>query len=1855
MLAEIVCQFVIMLFQQKNLSTQISALCSLNQQIVLVGEGQYVLVYTSLSKQLLQKIKVFTKVSVHGFSTSTQPHGCGGSAVLVWGQRCFRVLHLDEHGQCCVILPEQVAEDWIISGCWLHSSPMATKELIAHKQEGCNYSKCPSDVKLPQCKKLELNAVDMNFQKFILMTAHSSSLIYAMHSQCITVKAFDAPETAYQALERREIELYCSSSSDEVRHPPIESGNSPTNIDHETVKLYAVTLIDRVQCSDKCILFSGCIIAESNLCGEAARVCNASDENISREQDENYSDFVIDKSSQNTAEAGSVSPWNSYSWVCVGGTVMGYLIIWGAHGTPQGSEVTPWHILQVHKGVVFSVAWNPQARLLTTTSDDRLVKTWSVQDTCSPQPPSLYLNNSCCNRDFISSNNSETCSQTSPEISLHKENNLSRERTTFNSLELLTPIETFGSIASKASPAIKNITNHSGNNEIEFRERNESGLESNEVEANLIQQVDTGPNSLVTKTSTSKTSKILAEKSNCWRRCKVQPTLSCPGHDARVWRSCVVQCDEQQYVVSTGEDSRVCVWSNCGDLVRAWIAHEGASVWCVVTQSLVITKNEPPVLVLITGGGDGAVKLWPLKQLVEKRDSFSPTSYPWNDVNFNRVVQDSKKLIKTQRESKLTYEKQTFPSSSGTRKCSVSHSPAPDDVGENAVSIASNVPLVPEENTQSLAGSSDVNIEAGNDLFDFKTSESHPPPSCKKAVLSDCNSKPNDSFVRCLALVESSHCVLTLDNGQVWLWKLPMNKNAQNFQLNEHGCNLGMPKSSSQSQNSFHQSFGASNILATTMHSSCHLQNSPNLANSQKENPLKSDQVSTGFELLSSTSQHLIENDDGSRESSSVFKTHEKIPENEEIQKSSITLNCHEEVAADGSAWRLVAEDRERLGGYTTVAVAPATATVAVCGLHGDVFVWRDILRAEALTPLLLHAAQAKVVWCAWLSDVTLLLSLSTGRLLLCSLNLLELQLLTSFELPASKQRWCTAAALLSVPPRQPGEEGVCSEALLVGDRSGSIHVFNMHSPNPVGTAKSVHGSGGVTSVRAHPSTATGTLAVSSGRDGWLRYWRCSQSAANTSVQLTALSATRHGGATWVAAVVPWHGDVLVLSFREVHLEVWSSEARAEVARVSCGGGHRAWDIGITAACGTQHQHEYQQKQLQQQEQQQQAQQQQKEQLVVVFLKEGLPRCSYVPLCRGLEPLRVGISSKATLCGAVLHSLSGNAVVAVAGEDNKLQLLHFTPSGDRRQLLSINSHISAIRCLSVIKPRQQEKRISDFPGTCVLDPLKTDTLDPLKSQSEEIPVQEQNRTICGSEIPVNKTTSIGEESGNSVWFITGGGRAQLKIWQCSRQSLIASYECDYPVCSSKGKTRLRKQDESKESMTRIPAESRGSIVMAQADAGGRPEVIQDDKALQTFFYDFPASRDMPCLSDIARRCSGAEPRTAGSLRGAGLECSEVLNHQIFQDRPSSWRQKHVQVDAEVRHMACSGMWLSDATAIIAIASSDGSLRIFRLHDARGSPALDELFVFQWPRCLLLVDIDLLHQDTNGVNTWALIHVTDTAGQLLCCSIKDISSAAEGIELNSVELIDKFSIHKMGINAMDILVLDEHLVMNLHLQATSRVELLVTGGDDNTIVVSRLSVTCDQLGQGPETKDELVNSVSQRLHARLDRLGHAVRHSSQITGVSWLSRDSFISSSVDQRLILWKINGDVWSDSVTLVAVRSVFSAVADIHGVLVWPHVISDDHSEIISKTKLDLPHVTPPVLNPTGNSPNSDVKTREDGLSTPTLCVDKCQDHITADNIHLNTLSQDLGIDVRNCLHRIMVYGTGCELWDLKIPNVEV
>ena len=85
-----------------------------------------------------------------------------------------------------------------------------------------------------------------------------------------------------------------------------------------------------------------------------------------------------------------------------------------------------------------------------------------------------------------------------------------------------------------------------------------------------------------------------------WRHATPSPAGAMFGHEARVWAA----LPAGSRTVSVGEDSRVCLWSPNGCLERRWRAHGGASVRAAAADSVGCR--------LVTGGGDGAVLVWPL-------------------------------------------------------------------------------------------------------------------------------------------------------------------------------------------------------------------------------------------------------------------------------------------------------------------------------------------------------------------------------------------------------------------------------------------------------------------------------------------------------------------------------------------------------------------------------------------------------------------------------------------------------------------------------------------------------------------------------------------------------------------------------------------------------------------------------------------------------------------------------------------------------------------------------------------------------------------------------------------------------------------------------------------------------------------------------------------------------------------------------------------------------------------------------------------------------------------------------------------------------------------------------------------
>ncbi|XP_046850736.1 WD repeat-containing protein 6-like isoform X2 [Xenia sp. Carnegie-2017] len=88
---------------------------------------------------------------------------------------------------------------------------------------------------------------------------------------------------------------------------------------------------------------------------------------------------------------------------------------------------------------------------------------------------------------------------------------------------------------------------------------------------------------------------------------QVFPTLlTLYGHKARVWDCLILK----EHIVSIGEDSLCLLWNSNGEIVRSWKGHIGKGVW-----SLASNADES---IIATGGGDGGIRLWPVKDEVEQ-------------------------------------------------------------------------------------------------------------------------------------------------------------------------------------------------------------------------------------------------------------------------------------------------------------------------------------------------------------------------------------------------------------------------------------------------------------------------------------------------------------------------------------------------------------------------------------------------------------------------------------------------------------------------------------------------------------------------------------------------------------------------------------------------------------------------------------------------------------------------------------------------------------------------------------------------------------------------------------------------------------------------------------------------------------------------------------------------------------------------------------------------------------------------------------------------------------------------------------------------------------------------------------
>lgn len=95
-----------------------------------------------------------------------------------------------------------------------------------------------------------------------------------------------------------------------------------------------------------------------------------------------------------------------------------------------------------------------------------------------------------------------------------------------------------------------------------------------------------------------------------WADCAIKQVKSLFGHTARVFRCKIIADTDVPYIVSIGEDSNVCVWSDSGSLLYRRRFNSGATLWHL--------DYSPETQVVFVCGSDGNVREVALKNVFRR-------------------------------------------------------------------------------------------------------------------------------------------------------------------------------------------------------------------------------------------------------------------------------------------------------------------------------------------------------------------------------------------------------------------------------------------------------------------------------------------------------------------------------------------------------------------------------------------------------------------------------------------------------------------------------------------------------------------------------------------------------------------------------------------------------------------------------------------------------------------------------------------------------------------------------------------------------------------------------------------------------------------------------------------------------------------------------------------------------------------------------------------------------------------------------------------------------------------------------------------------------------------------------------
>ncbi|KAL0830268.1 hypothetical protein ABMA28_002472 [Loxostege sticticalis] len=225
---------------------------------------------------------------------------------------------------------------------------------------------------------------------------------------------------------------------------------------------------------------------------------------------------------------------------------------------------------------------------------------------------------------------------------------------------------------------------------------------------------------------------------------------------------------------------------------------------------------------------------------------------------------------------------------------------------------------------------------------------------------------------------------------------------------------------------------------------------------------------------------------------------------------------------------------------YKLLSVSSCKQLIAVADMSGKLDVFAENCKEDCITKVVDTNLNEKVFSMQWAGNRHLVFCGDKGNIMVASSVNSTVDIYGDFVLPNCKERWLTAAAM-----------DVKNKILIVGDRCGNVHVYVKDQKNPVKTFNKVHGRYGPTSI-----TIKNNEFITTGRDGTIRYFSLNENDSSLAKYMT----NKELEFQWVEKFIDKEENI-ICGFKERIFVVYNVQNNLKLIEVSCGGGHRSWDV----------------------------------------------------------------------------------------------------------------------------------------------------------------------------------------------------------------------------------------------------------------------------------------------------------------------------------------------------------------------------------------------------------------------------------------------------------------------------------------------------------------------------------------------------------------------------------------------------------------------------------------------------------------------------------------------------------------------